>query len=129
MQINSSTVTKEVKMSYELAYFPPKGTRWTWSSKSLNYSPWVCQLSSQKEPKLFLHPLNIVLIVDKVDDNYTWYVEICDFMFKRVVFKGTQKTPLKACRAAERIGERALKKLLPSWARTALQHKWRTPAI
>ena len=72
--------------------------------------------------------MSVTLVVDKIDGAYHWQVEVCDFVFKRHQIKGIENTPLKACRAAERVGERELEKLLPAWVRTALLHKWRPPA-
>lgn len=36
-------------MSLELDYFPPSKTRWQWHPKTLNYSPWKCDFSKQRD--------------------------------------------------------------------------------
>lgn len=114
-------------MSQELEYFPPRGTKWTWHSKSLNSSPWVCNLSRQKEPSTFTTPLNVTLYVDLLNGSYVWRVEISDFSYNRSRVEGYETDPLRACKAAEKTGEAKLKELLPKWARTALANQWRPP--
>jgi hypothetical protein len=115
-------------MSFELDYFPPNGTKWKWSSKALNYSPWLCNLARQKEPGLNLWPLDVMLIVDLVKDRWVWQVEVIDFQHQRAIIKGAENDPLKACFAAEIAGEGVLADLLPDWVRAALANKWRPPA-
>lgn len=114
-------------MSMELDYFPPKGTKWKWYPKSLNYSPWGCDLSRQRE-KLDLHPLNTHLYVDRVDGTYLWQVIGFGFDHERFKEEGQAEDPLQACLAAEAAGESRLNEFLPDWVRQALNHKWRPPA-
>jgi hypothetical protein len=114
-------------MSYELAHNSPSGTKWNWGSKALNYSPWVCNLASQKEPNFSLWPLDIVLYVDVYDGVCHWAVHIIDFQHKRYLKSGVAADPLKACLEAESVGEKQLAELLPDWAKEALARGWRPP--
>jgi hypothetical protein len=114
-------------MSKELDYFPPNGTKWKWESKTLQHSPWICCLSTQRERKLFTWPLSIVAVVDLADGLYHWTVEVCDFRGDRSALFGFSDDPLKACLDAEKFGELRMDDLLPDWARTALVNKWRPP--
>jgi len=125
---------RKKKMSHELSYLPPAGTRHKWSSKSLNYSPWVCRLSDQKSKKdqghsVYFWPMDVVLVVDLKDGIYNWQVEVIDFRFNRSKIQGQEEDPLRACLAAERIGRSKLRELLPPWVKTALANGWRPPAM
>lgn len=114
-------------MSLELDYFPPSKTRWQWHPKTLNYSPWKCDFGKQREAGLDLWPLSIALSVDIKDGEWAWFVDVINFRHERSQVKGTAKTPVEACLAAEAAGQSILTDLLPDWARTALEHKWRPP--
>lgn len=113
-------------MSREQDYFPPSGTKFTWGEKSLNYSPWRCNLIDQKYPKLWTWPARIDLIVDLVNGKYKWTVEVTPFKGGRYVIKGQSICALKACLAAEKAGEKELKKMFPKWVITALKNGWRS---
>jgi len=117
-------------MSFELAYHPPKGSKWIWFAKALNYSPWGCNLLAQKEKDLRhgLWPLACTLWVDLIDGQYCWTISTTDFNHSNQYQTGQAKTALQAIRAAERVGERWIKQQIPRWVRTALQHGWRSPA-
>ncbi len=116
-------------MSREQEYFPPSGTKWKWHHKSLNYSPWSCDLSDQREPEIkFRTPLFVYLTVDKRNERWHWRVEVTDFANKRTNLAGSSSDPFMACEAAELFGEQELDKLLPDWVRTALTNNWRPPA-
>ena len=114
-------------MSRELAYFAPNGTKYKWGSKALTYSDWVCDLSAQKEPKLFLFPMRILLRVDKINARWQWSVAVTDFSYQRYEVKGSKNDPLQACLEAEKVGEEQMESLLPAWTRTALENGWRPP--
>lgn len=116
-------------MSYELDYFPPNGTKYNWFHKSLNYSPWVCNLSDQKEKELFLFPAEVKLMVDtmlvKSTIRYVWIVLITDFSYNKTEKKGVEKDAISACLRAEKEGEEQLQILIPDWVRMALINGWR----
>lgn len=114
---------------YDLPYFPPQGTKWAWDPKRLNYDSWCCSLHNQKEPKLDLAPMRVILYVDLIDDKFEWRVKIIDFQHNCRDIKGTASSGLDACLAAEKIGEAEIKKLLPKWAKIALSHGWRPKHI
>lgn len=114
--------------NHDLEYHPPKGTKWVWHPKALNYSPWNCDLSRQKEPGLDLWPLSILLHVCKSKGEWLWFARTVDFKHKRTTLTGSSDDPLKACLAAEEAGEHILAEFLPDWVRTALANKWRPPA-
>lgn len=120
--------SKDEHMSFEQKYFPPNKTKWEWGAKQLTYSGWVCDLSCQKEKGLWLWPLSVILYVDLVDGRFCWCVKVHTFKRERYDIDGSCKDPLRACRTAEKIGERELKKLIPKWVRTALKNGWRSPA-
>jgi hypothetical protein len=115
-------------MTKELGYFPPNGTKWKWEPKTLNYSPWICCLSRQREPKLFMYPFDIKLIVDLINTHFHWVIELIDFQGNYSIISGISEDPLQACLTAEEIGECKMDELLPDWIRTALENKWRPPA-
>mgnify|MGYP001335384628 CR=1 FL=1 len=115
-------------MSFELDYFPPSGTRWQWHPKTLNYSPWYCNFSKQREPELNLWPMSINLQVDRKGEKWVWIVDVINFQHERSHVRGEAGTSLEACLAAEAAGQTLLNDLLPDWARTALENKWRPPA-
>ncbi len=116
-------------MSRGQDYFPPKGTKFKWENKALDYSPWYCNLSGQKEPKLWLFPLYVNLTVDYHEKTgmFNWTIDVCDFVYNHTILSGCNGTALKACLIAEKIGEVELKKHLPRWVKTALANKWRPP--
>jgi hypothetical protein len=114
-------------MSRELPYFPPPGTKYPWVNKTLNYSAWTCNLSTQMEPSLYLYPMNVQLWVD-FNEQWCWILEVTDFTHNRMTKKGVAIDGLAACLAAEELGEAEVVKLLPDWVRTALKNKWRPPA-
>lgn len=110
-------------MSQELDYFPPKPFNSTgWGSKSLNYSPW-------RKSLYYDSPANIDLEVDLFDGMYRWSVEVTDWNYKHTRYVGKTKTAVEACQKAEDMGENLLHVLTPDWIKTALQNKWRPPAI
>lgn len=113
-------------MSRELPYFPPNGLRWTWAAKTLAYSAWSCDLSSQKEGDTW--PMQVALYVDLIDGKWLWDVAICDFQHRSLYVRGSARSGRAACLAAERRGEKELSKLLPEWVRLARVHGWR-PSI
>jgi hypothetical protein len=114
-------------MSREQDYFPPQGTKFKWGNKELKHLWWNCNLSTQKEPKLFLFPLNVHLAVDLRDGLFHWDVKVTDFIHNHSAFSGTSKTAIGACCQAEDVGEAELAKHLPRWVKTALRNKWRSP--
>jgi len=115
-------------MSREQPYFPPQGTAYRWESKALQYSPWVCLLSQQKEPDLWLFPLDVTLRVSLDDGKWRWYANMTDFHYVRTTLSGVEPDSLTACLTAERFGLEWLADRLPDWVRTALANKWRPPA-
>lgn len=116
-------------MSRALDYFPPKGTRWQWSTKALNYSSWTCNVARQREPQLTLWPMDVIAWVDVREDDgrFLWGVNVIDWTHGRRTFRGDETDALRACRAAEACAELAIDELLPDWIRTALTNKWRPP--
>lgn len=119
-------------MSVELAYFPPRGTKYKWHPKSLNYSPWTCRLSDERESKIrFKTDMSVACTVDKIDGKYKWNIEVrhWDPNVKVRRITGMTDDPLKACLEAERVGDVELGKMLPDWVRTALENNWRPPAV
>lgn len=116
----------------ELNYFPPKGTKYIWSCKALNYSWWRCDLSKQKAKSkdiCFYFPMYIYLNVDLIDGNYIWKVEVRNWEYEVSYKSGVTGSALEACLAAERYGECEFKKLTPNWIVNALKNKWRPPAL
>lgn len=116
-------------MSYELEYFPPNGTRWKWTNKILQYSPWSCSLSWQWAGDRWpsWHPMSVRLIVDLIDGEYTWTVNTTDWAYKRNTHKGKAATGLQACLDAEIVGERVLMEMTPEWVQNAIDAGWRPP--
>lgn len=112
-------------MSFELDYFPPKGTVYRWTPKALNYSPWFCDLGGIKG---LVWPASVFLRVDLVDGDYKWMVEVCNWRSERTLAYGFERSPLEACLEAERRGVEAVVDLTPAWVRTALENGWRPPA-
>jgi hypothetical protein len=115
-------------MSRELDYFPPKGTKFQWGSKELQYSPWYCNLGKQREPGIWPSPLSVLLCVDLIQGQYKWHVKTWDFSHRSSNISGVATTALEACLAAECAGERFLDEQLPDWVRVALANNWRPPA-
>jgi len=120
-------------MSQELAYFPPKGSKWFWHPKALNYSPWGCDISAQiyraENPSERFLPtgMSIYANVDLLDDGYKWTVIIRGWDGTRSDVAGTCRTGVEAIFEAERVGEQAYKELMPDWVRMPLKHGWRHP--
>jgi len=108
-------------MSYDLDYFPPQGTKFTWHHKALKTSPWVLNMWDH-------WPASIVAKVDKAEGFFRWLVEVRTFNHGREVLKGVAKDALSACKAAERCCEREKKKLWLPWMETATKAGWRPPA-
>lgn len=112
-------------MSRELAYFPPRTTRWQWSPKALQHSPWVCNLAPQMGAGHW--KLSVYLTVDLIDGRYVWRVQTRDWDGELSEQTGSEDTAKKATAAAERIGEDSYRELTPEWVTTALQNGWRPP--
>ena len=111
-------------MSEELGYFPPKGTKFPWKEKTLNYSPWVCSLDDHVGLQW---PASVVCRVDLLDGIYRYSVEITDWKHNKSRLDGPAYNAIQAVAKAEHIGEREAKKLLPSWVKKALAEGWRPP--
>lgn len=116
-------------MSLAMNYFPPNGTRWRWSNKSLTTSPWFCNLSMQwagdEWPRW--SPMSVILSVDMLDAEYVWEVRVTDWVYRRSSSRGKAATALQACLDAEDVGERALREMTPEWVRKAVAAGWRPP--
>ena len=123
-------------MSYELEYFPPRGTKYSWSPKALNYCPWVLSFSREKEKEyskkfknrfFSFYPMEITCYVDLIDGDYTWSVDVSPFNGLGYFKKVKTKTALEALKKAEEYAEQQFKKLVPNWIITALKNGWRAP--
>jgi len=109
-------------MSRFLDYFPPKGTKYEWGAKALNYSPWVCRMWEH-------WPASIVARVSKTEDGvYQWRVEVCNFRHQRKTLEGTANDGLAACKAAEEVCEAEKALLWLPWMDEAVKAGWRPPA-
>lgn len=113
-------------MSRELAYFPPKSTKWWWSPKALQHSPWFCGLAPQMGDGHW--PLKVDMTVDLVDGVYVWRVQTTGWDGEMSEQSGSEDTAKKAVEAAERMGEESYRELTPEWVITALQNGWRPPS-
>lgn len=116
-------------MSTALDYFPPNTSKWYWTHKSLNYSPWSCDLSEQMKPKTINHlwPAAVSLKVDLLDGTYVWRIDVTDWRYARHTETGTAPTAKDAVAAAESTGEMAFRALIPDWVLMALEAGWRPP--
>lgn len=116
-------------MSLAMNYFPPNGTRWRWSDKSLTTSPWFCNLSMQWAGDEWFRwiPMSVILSVDLLDAEYVWEVKATDWVYKRSSIRGKAATSLQACLDAENVGERVLEEMTPEWVRKAVAAGWRPP--
>jgi hypothetical protein len=116
-------------VSRHLGYFPPNGTRWQWTNKSLQTSPWTCALSRQWAGDNWVKwsPMSVDLSVDLIKDEYVWGVRICDWSHRHRGISGKAPVALEACLAAEDAGQRALSEMTPEWVRRAVAEGWRPP--
>jgi hypothetical protein len=119
-------------MSREQDYSAPSGTKYPWNPKSLNYSPWVCQLSDHLAAKKKLSavriiPMNITLTVNLSEGVFHWEMRVRDWCGEVTDRTGNQISALKACLEAEKVGEKAFRKLTPEWVLLALAHGWGPP--
>lgn len=120
-------------MSYGQEYFPPKGSKYEWKPKSLNYSPWACDIAAQMCPPAitdkFLWPLSIILRVDlRESGKYRWSVDVRPWKGEDFTLCGETATGLEALLAAEQVGERIFHEQMPEWTVRALAEGWRSPS-
>lgn len=114
-------------MSRELGYFPPNTGKYKWGSKDLNYSPWVCNFTSQVKDlnNIFIFPFRIICYVDLINDNYFWSVKITDWNYEGTEIRGISASATEAIKTAEKVAEEYYSKLVPDWVLTALKNNWR----
>jgi len=110
-------------VSYELEYFPPVGSKFKWTPKALNYSPWACDLSHQIDSNLW--PLLVSATVDLLEGRYKWRVDIIDWHHRRSHREGECDSALAAILVAESTAESEFQRLMPDWVKTALANGWR----
>lgn len=116
-------------MSKDLGYFPPcGGGKYRWFNKSLNYSPWRCDLGGQmNKRKLSIWPASVWLTVDLIDGQYVWRADVTGWSHEASLVSGTAPSAEAAITAAEKAGEEAFRALMPAWVVTALENGWRPP--
>lgn len=120
-------------MSREQNYFPPSGTKYKWSPKTLRHSPWYCSITDQHKTSKGLQywPANVSATVWLKNGEYFYKVVVTKWDGKlksQAIFLEKSTDALEACLKAEKIGDREIKKLFTKWVVEALKNKWRPPA-
>lgn len=110
-----------------LDYFPPKGTKYEWGSKSLQHRPHLCLI----QPLGHSTAQYALLSCSYFEGGYYQAtVEFNSINHKRkYVNTRYYKKELAACLAAEKIADELLSKDTPPWAMEALKCKWRPPCF
>lgn len=116
-------------MSRELDYFPPRGTKYKWSEKSIQNSPWFLNLTNQYFNDLNIYPLKAIIRVYLRDDTYSANIEFEDFNYKRSEHTISAKNPLVVCLEAEDYCEKWIRHNVKDWMITALRNGWRPPPL
>lgn len=113
-------------MSLELLHhYLPEG-RYKWVRSGLTpYSPWFCNLSTQKP--YYTSDMKVLCIVDLINGQWEWTVKVTNWVHNQTWIKGTAEDAVEALRLAEDVADKEWDKLMPDWVKVALEHKWRPP--